>query len=89
VVEQGGAGGFWGRIAALALHPVQLKIIEAMRWIDRPLSTSELALVFQNEESLSTLAYHVRRLAAIGVLRRVGRSSARGPVKKLYRLAFD
>lgn len=83
-----GADGFWGALAARLLHPVQLHIVEAMRWIGLPLSTSQLFHIFDEEQRLSTVAYHVRRLAALGVLKRVQRRKVRGTVETLYGLAF-
>jgi Helix-turn-helix domain len=81
--------GFWVALAVRLLHPVQLQIIEAMRWIDRPLSASELVQIFAKEQRLSTIAYHVRRLAALGALRPIGRRHpVRGSVERLYRLAL-
>jgi hypothetical protein len=81
--------GFWAELAARLLHPVQLQIVEAMRWIDRPLSVTELFLVFGKEHRLSTIAYHVRRLASLGALRPKGRRSpVRGSIEKLYLLGF-
>jgi hypothetical protein len=36
---------FWATLAARVLHPVQVEIIEAMHWIDQPLSAADLAEV--------------------------------------------
>lgn len=81
--------GFWATLAACLLHPFQVQIIEAMRWIDRPLSASELVHVFERKQRLSTVAYHVRRLDSLGALKPAGqRHPARGSVEKFYRLGF-
>jgi hypothetical protein len=78
-------GGFdWSVLVARALHPVQVEIVEAMSWIDRPLSAVELVRVFLGEQSLSTVAYHVGRLGALGALKPVGRRRVRGTVEKFY-----
>ncbi len=79
--------GFWPALAAHLLHPVQLQIIEALAWIDRPLSASELVKVFGGEQRLSAVAYHVRRLADVGALRQAEqRQPTRGSLEWLYRL---
>jgi hypothetical protein len=66
-----------------------VQIIEAMRWIDHPLSASELVQVFDAELHLSTISYHVRRLDSLGVLTPAGRRHPpRGSEEKLYRLYF-
>jgi hypothetical protein len=80
---------FWATLAAQLLHSRQLQIIEAMRWIDQPLSASELVRVFAGEERLSAIAYHVRRLDSLGALKPAGkRHPTRGSEEKLYRLGF-
>ncbi len=81
--------GFWAALAARLLHPQQLQIIEALRWIDRPLSASELVQVFHREQRLSSVAYHVRRLVALGALRPTGgRRPVRGSIERFYRLGL-
>jgi hypothetical protein len=75
-------------LAACLLHPIQLEIVEAMLWVDRPLSVSVLIRVFDGRETLSTIAYHVRRLNELGALRLVAkRQPPRGTEEKFYRLS--
>ena len=79
--------GFWATLAALLLHSCQVQIIEAMRWVDQPLSASELVRVLGTGQRLSTIAYHVRRLDSLGALTPAGeRHPLRGSEEKLYRL---
>lgn len=88
VTKKRDADGFWAALAARLLHPVQLQIIEAMRWIGRPLSASELVRVFGGEQSLATVAYHVRRLVALEALKPAGQRPVRGAMEKFYRLGL-
>ncbi len=88
----GGAApdGFWAGLAVSLIHPIQLQIIEALIWIDVPMSASELVEVFHREHSLSSIGYHVRRLYWLGALEPVGaRNPRRGSKEKLYRLGFQ
>jgi Helix-turn-helix domain len=81
--------GFWPALAASLLHPVQLQIIEAIAWIDRPVSASELVKLFGGEQRLSAVAYHVRRLADIGALQPIEqRQPTRGSLEWLYQLGL-
>jgi DNA-binding transcriptional ArsR family regulator len=81
---------FWATLAARLLHPYQVQIVEAMRWIGHPLSASDLVLVFDRELRLSAVSYHLRRLNALGVLTLAAeRVPARGSVEKFYELDFD
>ncbi len=77
----------WAALVPLAVHPTKVLVIEAMRWIDRPLSASELEQVFDATLSTSAISYHVVTLARWGVLKRVGKQKVRGTWKRLYRLA--
>ncbi len=87
---EGISEAFWAMLAARLLHPFQVQIIEAMRWIDRPLSASQLVHVFERKQRLSKVAYHLRRLDSLGALRPAGqRYPTRGSVEKFYRLGFE
>ena len=81
---------FWATLGVRLLHPIQIQIIEAMLWIDCPLSASVLVEAFNGEIRLSTVAYHVRRLKSLGALKLAGkRQPARGSTEKLYRLRLS
>jgi DNA-binding transcriptional ArsR family regulator len=59
-------------------------VIEALRWIEKPMSPAELANVLEDGTSLPTLSYHVRSLAELGILKllekeRVGSVCGSGP----------
>ena len=57
----GGAGG-------KLLHPVQVQIIEALGWIDQPLSASDLAEMVDTNLQRSQLVHHLRRLDRIDAI---------------------
>jgi predicted transcriptional regulator len=76
----------WDALIGRLVHPTQVAIIEAMEWIDRPLSPVELARVFEREVPLSSVAYHVRRLAELGVVVNTGMRRVRGAREHFYRL---
>ena len=77
----------WAALVPFAVHPTKVLVIEAMRWIDRPLSASELENVFDRKLSTSAISYHVVTLARWGVLKPAGKQKVRGAWKRLYRLA--
>lgn len=76
----------WDALIGRLIHPTQVAIIEAMQWIDRPLSPVELVRVFDSEIALSSVAYHVRRLSELDVLKRTGMRQVRGAREHFYRL---
>jgi hypothetical protein len=90
VTESSDPDQLWGMLGARLLHPIQVQIIEAMLWIDRPMSASVLVMVFGEELRLSAVAYHVRRLSSLRALRTVDkRQPMRGSPEKLYRLRLS
>jgi hypothetical protein len=44
------------------LHPIDVQIIEALQWIEQPLSADELSEVFDGEWSWAKVSHHIRRL---------------------------
>lgn len=74
----------WDALIARLIHPTQLAVIEAMLWIDRPLSSAELVRVFDGEIVLSSVAYHVRRLADLGVLKQTSTRQVRGAIEHFF-----
>ncbi|MEX2448941.1 MAG: hypothetical protein WD404_09405 [Solirubrobacterales bacterium] len=59
---------FWSELAAQVLHPVRVEIVEAMRWIGRPLSAVDLMRVFEGQRKKSRLQWHLGRLTKLGVV---------------------
>ncbi len=68
----------WAALISRFVHPTKVLIIEAMRWIDQPLSPNELHKVLDRQMSLSALSYHVTSLAKANALRRVLKRKVRG-----------
>jgi DNA-binding transcriptional ArsR family regulator len=77
----------WVALVPYLIHPTKVLIIEAMLWINRPLSASELEKAFGGSLGVSTISYHVRTLASLGILERVAKVEVRGAWKRVYRLA--
>jgi hypothetical protein len=84
IAETGDEPFPWDALVSRVLHPVQVQIIEAMRWIGRPLASSELCKVFDDAYTVSHLGYHVSALADLSVLREVGKEQVRGATKHYY-----
>jgi hypothetical protein len=77
----------WDALVSRVLHPVQVQTIEAMRWIGRPLASSELCKIFDDAYTVSHLGYHIGALAKLDVLQAVGEEQVRGATKHYYVLA--
>jgi DNA-binding transcriptional ArsR family regulator len=78
----------WSALLVLLLHDAQLQIIEAMRWIDRPLSASQLVQVFDGSAAVPAFSYHLRHLRKLGVVKRSWVKPVRGTKERFYRLAM-
>lgn len=74
----------WGALVSRSVHTTRLWIIEAMLWIDRPLSASELQRVFGGKLSVSAISYHVTTLAKFGIVNGLEREQVRGAWKTRY-----
>jgi hypothetical protein len=74
----------WIAFALLHVHPMRVQIIEAMSWIDQPLSASDLRKVFGGRFDLSFISYHLTELAKLGVMELVWKREVRGATEKFY-----
>jgi hypothetical protein len=58
----------WASSVARTLHPLDVQIIEAMWWIDRPLVVGDLAQFFDDASAWAVLSRRLRLLASLGVI---------------------
>jgi len=77
----------WDTLVPYLVHPVKVAIIEAMEWVDVPLSPRELDRIFDEEFGVSLVAYHMRTLAEVGVVEKVGQQPVRGALQTFYALS--
>ncbi len=79
--KEGGGVGQTGPIdwSVLIAHLVQTKvtIIEAMLWIERPMSATELEKVSGGVPGLGSFSHHLKSLVDVGVLEVVEKRKAR------------
>ncbi len=84
---EAGATVDWDGLLCRILHPTQFQIIEAMHWIDRPVSASQLVKVFDcDPKELSSLSYHLRRLRTLKIVRLSSIRKVRVAKERLYEL---
>jgi hypothetical protein len=75
----------WSVFVPLVVHPVRVAVIEALRWIEEPLSAIDFQKLFADEGfSTSFISYHVRELGKAGILVQVGTRQVRGATKRSY-----
>jgi hypothetical protein len=76
----------WGALVARVLHPIDVQIIEALRWIDAPLSAGDFAQLFDGEPSWSKLCHHLRRLSQFQAIEYAVAPTPRNVTDISYRL---
>jgi DNA-binding transcriptional ArsR family regulator len=77
----------WAALVPLLVHPLRVAIIEALVWIGKPLSATDLTKVFDNRFALVNVSYHLQELAKGGVVKRTRSRQVRGVVEKFYGLS--
>lgn len=75
----------WAALAALSIHPLKVGIIEALRYVGRPLSATELAeLLADAHYSPELVSYHAGALVKLGVLGVSETDRIRGALRNYY-----
>lgn len=81
-MKQTAENGWWGELAARVLHPVQVEIIEALRWIDQPLTAIDLLHVLDNKRVGLRIEHHLKRLRRIDALVVVDQEGMQTPIRQ-------
>ncbi len=74
----------WGVLVPRLVHENKVSIIEAMRWLERPLSARELQAICGGEKSISGVEYHLLSLVEADGIALVGRQRVRGARESHY-----
>lgn len=67
----------WADVIRWRVHPAQVFIIEALSWIERPLSATELNALRGGNAGIHSFSYHLSQLAKSGIVERVARLRVR------------
>jgi hypothetical protein len=86
-VDGNGHAFEWAALVPRLVHPLKVAIIEALEWIELPLSAKDVDLVFDEEFGLSLVSYHMRKLADVGAIEKVEQRAVRGALQSFYALA--
>jgi hypothetical protein len=84
--EVGGSASIFEAIGPRLLPDVQVAIIEVMAWTEVPLSATDLYAILDQQHAVSSLSYHLVRLASkkLRVVEIVHQERRRGRHRKWY-----
>jgi hypothetical protein len=74
----------WEWLVSQTVHPMKVSIVEAIRWIDRPVTSNDLFKSFDRPGGIGNVGYHVTELAKMGVLYAVRQQPVRGTKETYY-----
>ena len=77
----------WDRLVPLLIHPVKVSVIEAMTWLEVPVSPRELDRLLDEQFGVSLISYHVKGMAEAGAIESVSQKQVRGAIQTFYVLA--
>lgn len=84
---EGGEAPFdWAVLVPRIVHPLKVAIVEALLYVEQPLSAIELCRLFDepSDNYVSKASYHVRELAKAGSLAAVRTRQVRGATETFY-----
>jgi hypothetical protein len=82
---KGGEPFDWSALVPRVVHPLRVAIVEALLWLDQPLSSTDLVKLLDDPEIyLSHVAYHVSRLVEASALKPIHRRQVRGATETFY-----
>ncbi|MEZ5078403.1 MAG: helix-turn-helix domain-containing protein [Solirubrobacterales bacterium] len=74
----------WDALVPQLVHPMRVAIIEALLYVERPLSATDMRKLLEGKFSVSFIAYHFEQLREAGAITRVGTRQVRGAQEKFY-----
>ena len=74
----------WDAVVAFLIHPGKVAILEAMRWIGRPISATDMERIANRQPGLSSVAYHMANLAERRVIALIRKREVRGATENFY-----
>jgi hypothetical protein len=84
-VERGVRSFDWNALVDAYIHPAKVAILEALAWVEHPLSPAEMSRQFGFPPfNLGVLAYHVRTLVDRGIVEPVYSRGVRGSRETYY-----
>jgi hypothetical protein len=75
----------WNALVPHVIHPLKVAVIEALLWIEQPLSAPDFRKLFNERSTSACISYHLAKLATCGVLEMTtSQQRGRGLPEKFY-----
>ncbi len=75
----------WESLVAGTVHPVKVAIVEALLWLQAPLSATELARLFgHGDYNLDSVLHHLKGLVRLEAIEVTDIRDARGARERFY-----
>ena len=88
-MSKGGGLPFdWDVLVPQLVHAHKVEIVEALSWIGRPLSATDLTKVLENGHTVPGLSHHLRTLAKAGGLELISERPVRVSMERFYFFAI-
>jgi hypothetical protein len=75
----------WDECVPHFLHPIKVAIIEALLWIQEPLSARSIERLMDDGTNVALVSYHLRCMAEAGVVEQAEQVPVRGAIQTFYR----
>lgn len=79
----------WNPFVPQLVHPMKVAIVEALAYMEQPLSASELKRLFGDVRYISNVSYHLEELSQIGAVMPEEEQQVGGSTKKPFRLSLQ
>lgn len=76
----------WDALVPLIVHPVKVAILEALLWVGKPLSATDLTKLFHDNKGhyLAIVSYHAVNLGKVKAIKVTRKRKVRGATEKFY-----
>ncbi len=74
----------WGSLVPHVIHPLKVAIIEALLWVEQPLSATDFRKLLNERFSTPRISYHLVKLAETDALELTQQQQVRGVIEKFY-----
>lgn len=74
----------WNALVPYVIHPLKVAIVEALVWIEQPLSAPDFRKLFNERFSTGVISYHLVELAKTGTLEMTKKQRGVGAPGKFY-----